>query len=79
VVARHSGRKLKFSNSLADAVAASQVIFIAVGTPSGENGEADLSYVESSAREVAHYIRDYTMGSSRPYWSTRHQNSRPQG
>jgi len=59
LVARHSGTRLQFSDSLAEAVRSSTVIFIAVGTPSKDNGEADLSYVESVAREIARSINGY--------------------
>jgi UDPglucose 6-dehydrogenase len=40
-------------------VLASSAIFIAVGTPATDEGEADLSYVESVAREIASDIGDY--------------------
>ena len=50
---RHRGSRLVFSDDLAQATRASSLIFIAVGTPPTEEGEADLSYVESVAREVA--------------------------
>ena len=53
LLAKHRGKELSFSNSLPDAVRASEAIFIAVGTPPMHNGEADLSYVESVAREIA--------------------------
>ena len=43
---------IDFSTDLAPAVAASDVIFIAVGTPPLPTGEADLSYLEAAAREV---------------------------
>ncbi len=56
---RHRGSKLLFSNSLADSVGQSDAIFIAVGTPPNVNGEADLSYVESVAREIAASITSY--------------------
>ena len=46
---RHRGHNLKFSDDLPEAVRASRAIFIAVGTPPTEQGEADLSYVESVA------------------------------
>jgi UDPglucose 6-dehydrogenase len=55
---RHRGARLRFSTSVAQAVAESQVIFITVGTPPAENGEADLSYVEAVAHEVASAIKD---------------------
>src|SRR4051794_2004728 len=37
--------RLHFTTSTTDAVAASQLAIIAVGTPSGDDGSADLSYV----------------------------------
>src|SRR6202050_2076891 len=56
---RHRGNRLTFSNDLREAVRASAAIFIAVGTPSTERGEADLSYVESVAREITGGVDDY--------------------
>ena len=56
---RHLGGKLMLSGSLPNSVDHSEAIFIAVGTPPTENGEADLSYVESVAREIATSIKDY--------------------
>jgi UDPglucose 6-dehydrogenase len=56
---RHLGIKLKLSDSLARSVEQSEAIFVAVGTPPTVNGEADLSYVESVAREIAANIKDY--------------------
>jgi UDPglucose 6-dehydrogenase len=56
---RHRGRRLSFTEDLAAAVQASQAIFIAVGTPPTEDGEADLSYVESVARGIAGSIHSY--------------------
>jgi UDPglucose 6-dehydrogenase len=61
LVSRHHGKSLFFSSSLADAVNDATVIVIAVGTPPGSNGEADLSYVESVAREIAHTASDYKL------------------
>ena len=56
---RHRGTRLNFCGNLAEAVRASAAIFIAVGTPPSDSGEADLSYVESVAREVAGAINGY--------------------
>ena len=56
---RHRGASLRFSASLTDAVSESLVIVIAVGTPATANGDADLSYVESVTREIAHSTRGY--------------------
>lgn len=56
---RHRGKRLHFTADLADAVHRSNVIFIAVGTPPKEDGDADLSYVESVAQDIASAIDDY--------------------
>ena len=56
---RHCPSRVSFTTSLSDAVAASEVIFIAVGTPALCNGEADVSYVEQVAKEIAHSVNDY--------------------
>jgi UDPglucose 6-dehydrogenase len=56
---RHRGGRLRFSDDLKAAVGASAAIFVAVGTPPTEQGEADLSYVESVARGIAGAINDY--------------------
>ena len=49
---RHRGRTLTFSDDLRTAVEASEAVFIAVGTPPTDQGNADLSYVESVARII---------------------------
>ena len=56
---RQKKEALTFSTSLADAVRASEAVFIAVGTPPMENGDADLSYVEAVAVEIARSIDGY--------------------
>lgn len=56
---RHRGTRLQFSDDLTEAVRQSSAIFVAVGTPPTESGEADLSYVESVAREISGGIDDY--------------------
>jgi UDPglucose 6-dehydrogenase len=53
LIARHCGQRLTFTTDLLGAVRKSEAIFIAVGTPSSENGEADLSYVEAVASVLA--------------------------
>jgi UDPglucose 6-dehydrogenase len=45
--------RLTFTTDTADAVRKSLVVFIAVGTPQGEDGSSDLQYVLAAAREVA--------------------------
>ncbi|MDD5773344.1 MAG: UDP-glucose/GDP-mannose dehydrogenase family protein [bacterium] len=52
-------RRLRFSTDLDAEIKASKVIFIAVGTPSKSNGEADLSAVESVAAHIGKSINSY--------------------
>src|SRR6266566_4038846 len=59
LLGRHRGSRLEFSGDLLKAVRASEAIFIAVGTPPTEQGEADLSYVESVARSISGAINGY--------------------
>jgi UDPglucose 6-dehydrogenase len=59
LLSRHRGHRLTFSDDLKEAARLSSVIFVAVGTPPTESGEADLSYVESVAREISGGISDY--------------------
>ncbi|MGZ3458326.1 MAG: UDP-glucose dehydrogenase family protein, partial [Archangium sp.] len=54
-------RRLSFTTELASAVARSQVVFIAVGTPEGESGEADLQYVLAAAEQIGRAMRQYTV------------------
>jgi UDPglucose 6-dehydrogenase len=61
LLARHRHRRLSFSASLPEAVSLSQAVFIAVGTPPTFGGEADLSYVESVAREIARSVTGYKL------------------
>ncbi|MBU0686364.1 MAG: UDP-glucose/GDP-mannose dehydrogenase family protein [Candidatus Margulisbacteria bacterium] len=49
--------RLAFSSAIASTVKKSEVIFIAVGTPSRADGEADVSAVESVAKEIAKAIK----------------------
>lgn len=60
IVARNKKNgKLAFSTDLKAAIKASEIIFICVGTPPKENGEADLSHVESAARAIAEVMDSY--------------------
>ncbi len=51
--------RLMFSTSLPEAVKDSEVCFIAVGTPMGEDGSADLQYVLAVAKEIGQNIEKY--------------------
>jgi UDPglucose 6-dehydrogenase len=53
-----SGR-LRFTTNVGEAVANSDVVFIAVGTPSKPDGSADLSYVFNVAESVSKYLNEY--------------------
>ncbi len=53
--------RLHFTTSLSEAAAASNLFFIAVGTPPGENGSADLQYVLAVAKEIGSLITDYAI------------------
>lgn len=52
-------KRLSFTTNLKEAVAASDVIFIAVNTPPLPNGKADLSYVAAAARAIAEAADSY--------------------
>ncbi len=52
-------KRLKFTSSISSAVKSSEVIFIAVGTPGLENGEADLTGIENVARSIAQNMDGY--------------------
>jgi UDPglucose 6-dehydrogenase len=52
-------KRLTFSTTLPDAVKRADVIFIAVGTPTGEDGSADLKHVLAAAREVGRAMNGY--------------------
>lgn len=51
--------RLHFSTSLKENLKDSEAVFIAVGTPPGEDGSADLKYVLAVAREVGQHMEDY--------------------
>ena len=52
-------KRITFTTSLKEAVGKSEVIFIAVGTPPKENGEADLTHIEAVAEDIARHMRSY--------------------
>ncbi|HZQ68794.1 MAG TPA: UDP-glucose/GDP-mannose dehydrogenase family protein [Terriglobales bacterium] len=59
LLARYGGNKLQFTENLEQAALDASTIFIAVGTPPTGQGEADLSYVESVAREISGALDGY--------------------
>ena len=54
-----SAGRLRFTSDMAAAVSASQVIFLAVPTPSGEDGSADLQHVLAAADAIAQHMTEY--------------------
>ena len=62
IVVRNVGQKrLHFTTSLDEAMDGALVVFIAVGTPPGEDGSADLRHVLDVAREVGARLDDYKL------------------
>jgi len=59
VAANRRLRRLSFTGNLEEAMETAEVVFIAVNTPPLPNGEADLSFVEAVARQVARSLRRY--------------------
>lgn len=51
--------RLQFSTSLAQSIKGADVAFIAVGTPPGEDGSADLKYVIGVAKEIGQHMNSY--------------------
>jgi UDPglucose 6-dehydrogenase len=56
---RYGNTKIRFTTDLAEATRECEAIFIAVGTPQSETGDADLSYVEAVACEIARSLTSY--------------------
>ncbi|MEO8887414.1 MAG: UDP-glucose/GDP-mannose dehydrogenase family protein [Mucilaginibacter sp.] len=51
--------RLQFTSTLVDAIAEASIIFLALPTPPGGDGAADLSYVLGAAKDIAKLITDY--------------------
>ena len=61
VINNYKNGRLQFCASLGDPAAESSVYFIAVGTPPGEDGSADLRHVLAVARDIGQHINSYTI------------------
>jgi UDPglucose 6-dehydrogenase len=59
LLAKHRGRGVSFTTDLSAAVEQCEAVFIAVGTPQGDTGAADLSYVEAVVSQIARSINGY--------------------
>ena len=53
--------RLSFSNNTGDAIEGAEVIFIAVGTPPGEDGSADLKHVLEVASDIGKSLKQYVV------------------
>ena len=51
--------RLQFTTNLAEAIAEAKIIFLALPTPPGGDGAADLSYVLGAAKDIAKLIKEY--------------------
>ncbi|EQB35628.1 UDP-glucose 6-dehydrogenase [Sulfurimonas hongkongensis] len=57
----YKNKTLNFTTDATRAIRESKIIFIAVGTPMGEDGSADLKYVLAVAKTIGESIEDYTV------------------
>src|ERR1700704_7109389 len=58
----HGEERLSFTTDLPTSVKGAEIVFIAVGTPQGEDGSADLTHVVGVARDVGRAMNKYTVG-----------------
>jgi UDPglucose 6-dehydrogenase len=54
-----SQNRLNFTTNLEEAIASAKIIFLALPTPPGEDGAADLSYVLGAAKDIAKLLKEY--------------------
>jgi UDPglucose 6-dehydrogenase len=59
VLENYAKETLKFTTNIADAIAHSTIAFIAVGTPMGDDGSADLQYVLAVAKSIGEHMNKY--------------------
>ena len=66
LVARNvNAKRLTFTVDVEEAIKWAEVIFIAVGTPQGENGEADISAVKAVAEQIGKNLNNYKVISTK--------------
>lgn len=61
VVRNSAADRLHFSTNLAEALAEAEAVFIAVGTPEGEDGSADLRHILDVAHQIGRTLDHYTV------------------
>lgn len=54
-------QRISFTDNTAQGIDGSEIVFIAVGTPSKKNGEVDLSFVEQVAKNIGKHLRNYAV------------------
>ncbi len=54
-------QRLSFTTSYGEAIPGAEIVFIAVGTPPGENGEADLRHVLAAAEQIGRAMAGYAI------------------
>ncbi|MHC3994868.1 UDP-glucose dehydrogenase family protein [Thiomicrolovo sp. ZZH C-3] len=59
VLENHEKGTLAFTTDIQEAIASTDVAFIAVGTPMGEDGSADLQYVLAVAKSIGEHMQHY--------------------
>lgn len=53
--------RLEFTTNYAEAIPNAEFIFVAVGTPSGVDGEADLKYIRNAVEHIALHLNNYAI------------------
>ena len=61
VKSNYEEERLSFTTSLSDVIDGADLVFIAVGTPPGEDGSADLQYVLGVASDIGKHMTDYAV------------------
>lgn len=59
VLNNYKNKTLSFTTNAQDAIENAEIVFIAVGTPMGEDSSADLQYVLAVAKNIGQYMNDY--------------------
>ncbi len=59
VLENYKKATLKFTTDIQEAIASTRIAFIAVGTPMGEDGSADLQYVLAVAKSIGEHMQEY--------------------
>ena len=53
--------RLKFTTNLKEAITGAEIIFLALPTPPGEDGSADLSYILNCSAQIGPLLKDYAV------------------